>query len=80
MAVFIELAPGDTLVIGRSRVRMERKTGQRARLAIESPEDVERIKAGETIPAIHASLAVPAQPATPQRPVLRRPTPKPAAT
>lgn len=64
MAVFIELDPGDTLAIGpRTRVRLERKSGQRARLRIESDEDIERVKAGDEPPPMVAP---------PARPFLRR--------
>jgi hypothetical protein len=52
MAYYMELAPGDTLVVGDgTRISVERKSGQRTRLKIESDQDVERIKAGEPVPA-----------------------------
>lgn len=52
MAVFQELAPGDTLLIGSgTRIRMEHKSGGRARLRIDSDQDIERVKAGEPLPA-----------------------------
>jgi hypothetical protein len=50
MAVYIELAAGDTLVVGQTRIRLEKKTGQRARLSIDSDDDIERIQAGEAVP------------------------------
>lgn len=79
MAVFMELAPGDTLIVGRSRIRLERKSGGRARLAIDSHEDVERIKAGDAVPPAAPKAAAPvAAPAQPM-PVLRRPVPNPPA-
>lgn len=63
MAVLLELAPGDTLVVGGStRIRMVQKSGQRARLAIDSHEDVERIKAGDPVPPISAAAPVKAAP------------------
>jgi hypothetical protein len=76
MAVFMELAPGDTLVIGQSRIVYERKSGQRARLKVDSHEDVERIKAGEPVPERHAASA-PASMPTPrpqEQPFLKRRT------
>lgn len=81
MAVYLELSPGDTLVIGNSRIRVERKTGQRTRVAIDSTEDVERIKAGEPVPAQQQNTQPAAQPAAaaPATPVLRRPVSNPAA-
>jgi hypothetical protein len=70
MAVFLDLAPGDTLVVGKTtRIRLDRKTGSRARLAIDSNEDVERVKAGDPLPANSAPMRrhVPAPaPAAPQ--------------
>lgn len=55
MAVILELAPGDTLVVGpATRIRMVHKSGQRARLAIDSDMEVERIKAGEPLPPVAA--------------------------
>lgn len=47
MAAFVEMAPGDSLVIGKSIIRMERKGGQRARLAIDSSENFEHIRADD---------------------------------
>lgn len=80
MAVFMELAPGDTLIVGKSRIRMERKSGQRARLAIDSTDDVERIKAGEPLPAPRTTPAPAPVASTTPMPVLRRPSPNPAAS
>jgi len=79
MAVILELAAGDTLVVGTgTRIRMVSKSGQRARLSIESHEDVERIKAGDPVPPVTVTqakpMAPPAQPAAAQ-PFLRRATP-----
>lgn len=56
MSLIMELAPGDTLIIGGTNVRLERKTGQRARLVIDSPDGVRRVKAGEPVTA-SSSLA-----------------------
>jgi hypothetical protein len=77
MAVMLDLAPGDTLVVGTgTRIRMVQKSGQRARLAIDSHEDVERIKAGEDVPPLTSKTTAPATPtaATPVTPFLRRAT------
>lgn len=47
MAAFFEVAAGDSLVIGKSIIKVERKSGQKVRLAVDSSEDIEHIKAGE---------------------------------
>jgi hypothetical protein len=76
MAVYMELSQGDTLVIGNSRIRLERKSGQRARLMIDSTEDIDRIKFGDVVPA--ASVTPPPAPsraATNVTPFLKRPVP-----
>ncbi|MGH8118691.1 MAG: hypothetical protein ACREPY_16950 [Rhodanobacteraceae bacterium] len=67
MAAFVEMAPGDALVIGKSIIKLERKGGQRARLAIESSENFEHIRADDK----------PAHPADghPPATILRRPSP-----
>lgn len=52
MAVYLDLAAGDTLLIGsNTRIRLERKSGGRARLRIESSQDVDHVKAGDDLPA-----------------------------
>lgn len=68
MAVYMELSQGDTLMIGKSRIRLERKSGQRARLMIDSAEDIERIKEGEPVPSTAPSSAP-----TAGTPFLKRP-------
>lgn len=76
MAVYMDLAQGDTLVIGGSRVRIERKSGQRVRLMIDSQEDIERIKAGDDVPAMKQPATAPAPPApASNKPFLQRPVP-----
>lgn len=50
MAAFVEMSPGDSLVIGKSIIRLERKGGQRARLAITSNENFEHIRAEDKVP------------------------------
>ena len=80
MAYYMELAPGDTLVVGDgTRISVERKSGQRTRLKIESDQDVERIKAGEPVPPRHQRTSpapspepAPSHPGTPW--LQRRPT------
>lgn len=64
MAAFFEVAVGDSLVIGKSIIKVERKGGQKVRLAVDSSEDIEHIKAGER--ATHDTGDTPA-------PYLRRP-------
>lgn len=73
MAVYMELSQGDTLVIGNSRIRLERKSGQRARLMIDSTDDIDRIKAGDAVPAAKAPPASTAPRAA--APFLKRPVP-----
>lgn len=46
MSLIMEIGLGDTLIIGGSKIRLERKNGQRARLLIDGPDNVSRIKAG----------------------------------
>ena len=76
MSVYMELSQGDTLVIGNSRIRLERKSGQRARLMIDSTDDIDRIKAGDAVPDTKASPAAsPARAASTVTPFLKRPIP-----
>lgn len=75
MALHLDVEPGDTIRIGdHTTVRMERKSGQRARLRIESSEDINQFKAGEPLPDAtlqrNTTISPPSKPATP---VLRRP-------
>lgn len=52
MAVFLDFDQGDTLLIGDgTRVVFQRKSGRRTRVRIESTQDVERIEAGDPVPA-----------------------------
>lgn len=64
MAAFVEMSPGDALVIGQSIIKLERKGGQRARLAITSNENFEHIRAEDK-----ATERAPSAPTT----TLRRP-------
>lgn len=77
MAVYMELAQGDTLLLGDSRIRLERKSGQRARLMIDSTLDIDRIKAGDPVPEVKPSAPVKPTAAHPNNPLpfLKRPTP-----
>jgi hypothetical protein len=53
MALYLDLAPGDSLRIGHDTVlKMEAKSGQRARVRIESKHDVRHLKAGEVEPTL----------------------------
>lgn len=70
MAVYQELTQGDTLIVGSSRIRLERKSGQRARLMIDSDEDIEVVKAGDSMPDAPADASPPAP-----APFLKRPAP-----
>lgn len=82
MSVFMDLAPGDTLLIGAdTRIRMEHKSGKRARLAVTSDADVKRVPAGDpvppqankTVPAGLARLRIPDDKTTNTSTYLRRP-------
>lgn len=74
MAVYLDLAAGDTLLIGSTtRIRLERKSGGRARLRIESSQDVDHVKAGEPLPAEGKTASAPAPGPTKARPFLQRP-------
>lgn len=73
MAVFMELAPGDVLRIGKSVVRLEYKTGARARLSVESGEHIERIKAHDARAQAPGQSAAPAAAAQEPVPFLQRP-------
>lgn len=46
MPLFRDVQPGDVLRIGDTSITIEQKTGQRTRLRIDSPHDVEHVKAG----------------------------------
>lgn len=77
MAVFLDVPVGDSVRIGNSTVTVEEKSGRRARLRIDTREDVSLERAGavrrpETVaPQAHAPAAVPAPSAQP--PILTRP-------
>lgn len=62
MALFLEVEPGDEVRIGESRVRIERKGGQRVRLRIQSEDDVEHVKPSDTTAQPAASILPTAEP------------------
>lgn len=45
MALYRDVKPGDELRIGNTKITVETKSGQRTRLRIDSPFDVEHVKA-----------------------------------
>lgn len=53
---FFDLKVGDTLTIGDSRVTLEAKSGQRARLRVESEEPTSR---GEPLQPPHSAPTAP---------------------
>ncbi len=69
MAVFLDVPVGDSVRIGNSTITVEEKSGRRARLRIDTREDVSLERAGATSrppsPAPAAQAPVP--------PVLTRP-------
>ncbi|MGC1549385.1 MAG: hypothetical protein WA777_12720 [Rhodanobacter sp.] len=74
MPFFQELAPGDTLMVGHdTRITLVAKSGQRARLKIDSDADIERIKSGDPIPETKPQAAAPVAASNEvQRPFLQR--------
>ncbi|HET6631511.1 MAG TPA: hypothetical protein VFG73_02230 [Rhodanobacteraceae bacterium] len=76
MALMLELEPGDAVRIGTgTTVRLESKTGARARLRIDSDQNIATLKAGATPaerPRLHAQRRAGDLAAAP-KPVLRRP-------
>lgn len=74
MALYLDLAVGDSLRIGPDTViKMEAKSGQRARVRIESKHDVRHLKAGESEPALKRSAEAPAHATNNVTPMLSRP-------
>jgi hypothetical protein len=41
MALYVDIAVGDALTVGNMTVRLQFKTGKKARLKIEAPRDME---------------------------------------
>lgn len=74
-----ELKPGETVTIGDSRVTLEAKSGQRARLRIESNEPIVK---GRREPMAARPFASSSTPAEPQQaaavPIVPRPRLAPA--
>ncbi len=67
MAVFLDVAPGDRVLIGGNIVDVQEKSGRRTRLRIDSHADVKHQKAeAESVPSVR-----PTNPVT-----LTRPPPK----
>lgn len=58
MALHLDVEPGDTIRIGNTLVRMERKNGRRARLSIDSSEDIAQYKAGDPVPDVFRRLQI----------------------
>ncbi|GEM_PF-7123746 len=54
MALKLDLAPGDAVRIGDSVIKLEEKSGKRARISIDSNEDIQAYKAGAKIPSSKA--------------------------
>lgn len=52
MALFLNVLPGESLTIGATRITLEDKTGRRAKLRIDSPEDVHHHKSEDDAPAM----------------------------
>jgi hypothetical protein len=66
---FFDLKPGQTLTIGGSRVTLELKSGQRARLKVESDEPTALVDAS----AVNRPQPGAAVDAVPALPILSRP-------
>jgi hypothetical protein len=73
MALYLDLAVGDSLKIGPdTTIKMEAKSGQRARVRIDSKADVRHLKAGEAEPTLKRGPEPPT-PAEKAVPMLQRP-------
>lgn len=72
MTLYRDVQPGDTLRIGDTVIAIEQKSGQRTRMRIDSPLDVEHVKAGSrptmTRPDVAPAVptAAPTEPAPPR--------------
>lgn len=80
MALFLDVDHGETIVIGGSRITLQKKSGTRARLRIDSEEEVhlDRGMQGEGAPAPDAPEPSPQAAPDPAgdnrpRPLLTRP-------
>jgi sRNA-binding carbon storage regulator CsrA len=63
MAMYQDLRPGDSIQIGAAVITVEAKSGTRARLKIDSPDDVRVIRAEDA----GAEIAKPAAPSAPKQ-------------
>lgn len=52
MAMFQDLRPGDSIRIGSTTITVQAKSGARSRLRIDSPEDVQVIRAEDAGPDV----------------------------
>jgi hypothetical protein len=70
MALFLDLDTGDAVRVGdHTVVRLEAKSGKRARLRIESTADVEHVKGAEpTTPGLQRTAPPPQAAAAPELP------------
>lgn len=78
MTLYRDVQPGDTLRIGDTVIAIEQKSGQRTRMRIDSPLEVEHLKAGArptmTRPDVQPSRPpAPAAPPPPTEEPARRP-------
>lgn len=63
---FFDLKPGDTVMIGDSRVTVEPKTGNRIRLRVESSAPTRRLKTDESAPlSLPRAVTAPGTPLSP---------------
>lgn len=72
MALFLDIEPGDTVRIGQSSIVLEAKSGRRARLRIDSTEDVTHSKGGSESTLARSAPTEPA-PDTGRKPIFTRP-------
>lgn len=70
---FFELRPGETVEIGAARVTLEQKSGQRARLRVESDQPTRHVK--ERAPELQRAAPAPTSPPLAGVAALRPPKP-----
>jgi hypothetical protein len=73
MAVFLDVPVGDSVRIGNSTITVEEKSGRRARLRIDTREDVSLERAGAMRRVEPAPPSAQPAPSAPTPPVLTRP-------
>lgn len=71
MAMFQDLRPGDSIRVGATTITVQAKSGARSRLRIDSPEDVQVIRAEDA----GADVATPAPRAPEVTPTAKAPQP-----